>query len=176
MRFRFMLVPIIAAAVIPGAAMASETFLSVEEAQQLIFPGASFTPADITLSDADMERLRVTSDTTVFRAKVKLWKVSTGGWFFLDQVPGRDDRITYAVGLNADGSVKSMEVLICTGEYGQVRAAAWRRTFVGKRYHGAHQMKEFPNISGATLSAAHISQGVSRVLATYALFVAPKAG
>ena len=175
MRFLFTFAPVAVAAALSASSATAETFLSVEEAQQLIFPGAQFTPADFTLADADVEKLREASHATVFRAKVKLWSVSTGGWFFLDQVLGRDDRLTYAVGVNADGTLKSIELLECTGEYGQVRSAEWRRTFTGRRFQSVHLSKEIPNISGATLSAAHITDGVTRVLATYALFVASKA-
>lgn len=176
MRFEFMLIPVAAATLLPASPAAAETFLSVEEAQQLMFPGATFAPADFTLSPADMDRLRTTSGTTVYRARQKLWKVSTGGWFFLDQVPGREDRITYALGLDARGAIKSIEVLVCVGEYDQVRNPAWRRLFMGKRYHAAHLMSEIPSLSGATLSSAHVSDGVTRLLATYALFIAPRPG
>ncbi len=175
MWFRFMLAPVAVATLLSSPVAVAETFLSVEEAQQLIFPGAQFTVADFTLSEADVDKLREASHATVFRAKVKLWSVSTGGWFFLDQVLGRDDRLTYAVGMNEDGTLKSIEILECTGEYGQVRSAEWRQTFTGKRFQSVHLSKEIPNISGATLSAAHIADGVTRVLATYALFVASKA-
>jgi hypothetical protein len=101
--------------------------------------------------------------------------VSTGGWFFLDQVPGRDDRITYAVGLAADGSLKSIEILVCLSEWDQVRGT-WRQHFFGRRHSNVHLSKEVPSISGATMSAAHVTDGVTRILATYALFVAPRSG
>lgn len=150
-------------------------FLTIAQAQQLIFPGAQLTAADITLTDAQADALARTSGTTVYRNQVKIWRVSTGGWFFVDQVPGRDDRVTYAVGLTPNGSIKAIEVMVCDPGYDQVRGP-WRRHFVGKRYTRAHLSKEIPNITNSTLSVGHVIDGVTRILATYAMFIAPKQG
>ena len=90
-------------------------------------------------------------------------------------VPGRDDRITYALGLNADGSIKAIEVLVCVAEYDQVRGD-WRRNFVGRRFSRSHLGESIPNISGSTLSVAHMADGITRLLATHALFLAPGQG
>lgn len=175
MRFRFLTAPAAVAAALAANPAGATNFLTLPEAQQLIFPGARFTPADIVLTDAQADTLARVSGTTVYRNQLKIWKASTGGWFFLDQVPGRDDRITYALGVNPDGSVKAMEVLVCLSEYDQVRGN-WRKAFIGKRYSRAHLSKTIPSISGATFSVEHLTDGVTRILAAYALFVAPKQG
>lgn len=176
MHHRFLLLPpaYVASALVALPAAATN-YLALAEAQQLIFPGAEFTPADLTLTDEQAEQLGRVSGTTVYRNTVKVWKVSTGGWFFLDQVPGRDDRITYALGLNADGSIKAVEVLVCVSEYDQVRGD-WRQNFVGRRFSRVHLGSEIPNISGSTLSVAHMADGITRLLATHALFIAPRKG
>jgi hypothetical protein len=176
MRFRFTLVPAAAIASLAAAAPATATtFLSLQQAKQLIFPGANLTPADLTLTDDQVAMLEKVSGATVYRNQIKAWKASTGGWLFLDQVPGRDDRITYAVGIGTDGAIKDLEVLTCISEYDQVRGP-WRRLFVGKKFHHAHLSTEMPNVSGATMSAGHMMDGVTRLLATYALFYANKQG
>ncbi len=167
--------PACVASALAGMPAVAADYLSVAEAQRLIFPRAQFTQADLTLTDPQADELGRVSGTTVYRKQVKVWRVSTGGWFFLDQVPGREDRITYAVGVDADGSIKSIEVLACDAEYDQVRGP-WSRNFVGRHYSRVHLSKAVPNISGATLSAAHIADGVTRILATYALFLAPRDG
>jgi hypothetical protein len=177
MRFNFFLVPVAVAGLIAPVTANADTYLTAAEAQQIMFPGASFAPADFTLSDQQMGQLQAATGSTVFRAQVKMWRVSTGGWFFLDQVPGRDDRITYAVGLDREGKLKSIEILVCSDEYDQVRNPGWRHAFVGKMFRkGDHLSAEIPNLSGTTLSSAHITDGVTRVLATYAMFVAPRFG
>ena len=173
MHFRFLLLPpAYVATALAAMPVAATNYLALAEAQQLIFPGAEFTPADLTLTDEQAEQLGRVSGTTVYRNTVKVWKVSTGGWFFLDQVPGRDDRITYALGLNPDGSIKAVEVLVCVV---RVRPGARRLAahFAGRRFSRIHLGGEVPNISGSTLSVAHMADGVTRLLATHALFIAP---
>ncbi len=48
----------------------------------------------------------------------QVWRVSGGGWFIVDEVVGKHEFITYAVGLNADGSVKQIEVMDYRETYG----------------------------------------------------------
>jgi hypothetical protein len=173
MRFEFILAP--AALVAAGTAHA-DNFLSVEEAQKLMFPGATFTPADLTLVPGQVEELIKVTQTTVFHSKVKAWRVSGGGWFFVDQVIGRDDRVTYALGLDEHGAVKDVEVLVCVPGYDKVREPRWLDQFRGKRYGDPGDLiGQVSIISGTTLTSSHITEGVKRLLATYALFMAPGA-
>jgi len=100
--------------------------------------------------------------------------VSAGGWFIVDQVIGKHEFIPFAVAIDADGSVKQIEILEYREAYGgQVKNPAWRAQFTGKR-HGASLTlrKDIQNISGASLSSRHITDGVKRLLATYALVLA----
>jgi hypothetical protein len=99
--------------------------------------------------------------------------VSGGGWFFLDQVFGRDDRITYAIGLDANGAVKGLEILVCESGYEGVRSPRWLGQFDGVTQSTAAGLGErIANISGTTLSVNHITEGVRRVLATHSLYLA----
>ena len=172
MRSRFLLFP---AALIAAAPAHADTYLTIEKAQQLIFPGATFEKADFTMSEKQVEELMAKTQATVFRSKVIAWKVSTGGWFLLDQVPGRDDRVTYAIGIGPDGKLKSIEILICLPSYGRVRDVEWRDMFRGRRHgEGGDLFNEIPNITGSTLTVGHITEGVKRLLATYSLFIESK--
>jgi hypothetical protein len=173
MRFQFALcVP----AIVIAAPAYAEDFLTIEQSQALIFPGAQFTPSDFVLSDDQIARLIGDTQAPIWRRQIKVWRVSTGGWFFIDQVIGRDDRITYAVGLDSAGAVKGVEILTCLLKYDGIRRQDWLAQFVGKRYSKADLINQVGTISGSTLSTTHITEGVKRVLATYALFVAPKVG
>ena len=165
------MIPVIAASTVSANEAHAKRYLTVEQAQKLIFPGAKLTPADFSITNQQADRLAKISGTTVYRNQIKMWRSSTGGYFILDQVPGRDDRITYAVGLNPDGTVKGVEVLECLAEYDQVRGN-WRKLFYGKRFRNVHLSKEISNISGTTLSVQHLTDGITRILATYALFIA----
>ena len=54
--------------------------------------------------------------------------------------------------------------------------AAWRAQFVGKRADAPLKLgADIKNISGATLSSKHITDGVKRLLVTHALVLAPLA-
>jgi hypothetical protein len=170
MRWQLMLIP--PALVAPAVAQAS-AYVTVEEAQKALFPGASFTPADLVLDQAQVEELLRVARSPVLRSRVKAWRVSDGGWFILDQVFGRDDRITYAIGLDASGAVKGLEILVCESGYDGVRSSRWLAQFDGVTQSGADSLGErIANISGTTLSVNHITEGVRRVLATHALFLA----
>jgi hypothetical protein len=129
-------------------------YLSVEQAQQAIFPGARFTMEALALPDAPRR---------------KLWRVSEGGWFIVDAVLGKHELITYAVGLGADGSVRGVEILEYLESYGyQIRDAAWRRQFAGKTARDPLKLdQDIRNISGATLSCRHVTDGIKRLLGFY---------
>jgi len=147
------------------------TYLTVEQAQQAIFPGAKLTEAFLTLSDAQRQQIEKASGVNVPRKEVRVWRAPAGGIFVVDEVIGKHEFITYAVGLNADGGVKQIEVMDYRESYGyEIRNERWRRQFVGKTAADTLRLDEdIRNISGATLSCRHIAEGVRRLLATYAV-------
>jgi Na+-translocating ferredoxin:NAD+ oxidoreductase RnfG subunit len=146
-------------------------YLNVEQAQAAIFPGAKLISADVKLTDAQRKVIEKLTDVRVRNLDQKVWRVDGGGWFILDEVLGKHEFISYAVGLNADGSVKQIEVMDYRETYGgQVRDESWRAQFTGKK-HGA-KLKlddDIKNVSGATLSCRHITDGVKRLLAFHEL-------
>lgn len=145
------------------------TYLTVEQAQQAIFPGANFTQAYVTLSDAQQREIERRTDVNVRHKEVRAWKVSGGGYLVVDEVLGKHEFITYAVGLNADGTVRQIEIMDYRESYGyQIRDLEWRRQFVGKNAAAPLKLdRDIRNISGATLSCRHITDGIKRVLATH---------
>ena len=137
--------PAAAAIAIAGPAYAVQ-YLSVEEAQMAAFPSGRF---------AEVQAGRV-------------WKTSTGGVFVLDHVIGKHLYIDYAVALEG-GRVKRVDILAYRESYGgEVRSPSWLAQFVGKT--AASPLKvggDIRNISGATLSSLHVTEGVKRILGTY---------
>ncbi len=87
----------------------------------------------------------------------------------IDVVLGKHEFITYAVAISSDGKVKDIEIMDYRETIGsQVRDAAWRKQFVGKTSKDKiHLDRDIQNISGATMSSNHITNGVRRVLQTY---------
>ena len=100
------------------------------------------------------------------------------GWLIVDRVIGKSELITYAVALDARGAVISVEVLDYRESHGgEIRLAPWRKQFVGKT--GADPValnQDIKNISGATLSCRHITEGVQRLLRLYAVALQRGAG
>lgn len=161
----------------PMAARAT-TYLTIEQAQKLMFPGQALAPAFATLSDAQVAAIQRDSGVHVLDRQVKAWRAANGGWFIADRVVGKHEFITFALALDPTGAVRDVEILDYRESYGdQVRGAAWRAQFTGKRRGAPLKLgDEIKNISGATLSSKHVTDGVKRLLSTYALVLKPAAG
>ena len=154
----------------PGLAWAT-AYLSLEQAQQVIFPQAKLRESSLMLTPEQRKAVEKVSGVKVRAIEVRAWRAEGGGWFIVDEVIGKHEFITYAVGLNADGSVKQIEVMDYRENYGsEVRKPEWRGQFAGKK-HGAKLKLEddIKNVSGATLSCRHVTEGVKRLLALHEL-------
>jgi hypothetical protein len=162
---------------LPVAALSAPAYatayLTIEQAQQLMFPGQVLTPAFVALTDAQRAAIAARAGVAVPGAELRLWRAPDGGCFIADEVVGKHELIGYALGLNADGSVRQVEILAYRESYGwEIRNQAWRRQFVGKTAGDPVLLdRDIRNISGATLSSRHVTEGVRRLLATYALVV-----
>ncbi len=173
MRSRFVLMPFATLAIVAPAHAA--VYLSIAQAQALMFPGATLTPEFRELTREQASAIEKASGVDVRSRDLRIWRVSSGGWFIADEVVGKHEFIPFALGLDAGGAVKAVEILEYPESYGsQIRNPAWRDQFTGKR-HGAKLAlaKDIQNISGATLSSRHITDGIKRLLATYAIAIAP---
>jgi hypothetical protein len=161
------------AALISSASCAT-TYLTVEQAQALMFPNARFAPDFRTLTDAQAAAIEKDSGVNVRNRGLQVWRVSTGGWFIADDVVGKHEFITFALGLDPTGAVKDIEILEYRESYGsEVRQPEWRAQFTGKRQGAKLKLDDdIKNISGATLSSKHITDGVKRLLSTYAIVLA----
>jgi hypothetical protein len=164
--FAFVALPI--SALIAPSAFAVQ-YLTVDQAQRAIFPGKSFTAVPVKLTGVQRKAIEHASGVRVLRDEQQLWRVSGGGWFIVDEVVGKHEYITYAAGLTADGSVKQIEIMDYRETYGgQIRDQNWRAQFVGKTSRSTLKLdSDIKNISGATLSCRHITDGVKRLLAFY---------
>ncbi len=168
MRSHFAFIALPASALIAPSAFAVQ-YLNVEQAQKAIFPGNTFAATPIKLTGAQRKTIEQTGHVRVLKNEQQVWRVSGGGWFIIDEVVGKHEFITYAVGLNANGSVKQIEVMEYRETYGyEIRNEKWRAQFVGKTSRSALKLDDdIKNISGATLSCRHITDGVKRLLAFY---------
>jgi hypothetical protein len=145
-------VPAAAIMVVASPAYAAQ-YLSIDEARKQAFPSA-------------------TNFTEVQPGRV--WKAEAGGrvagLFILDRVIGKHLYIDYAVALTPGGAVHRVEILQYRESYGgEINNQSWLAQFVGKTSSSSLRINDdIRNISGATLSSTHVTEGVKRVLAAYA--------
>jgi Na+-translocating ferredoxin:NAD+ oxidoreductase RnfG subunit len=156
-----------------SAAFATQ-YLTAEQAQQAIFPEASaFKPANVQLNLAQMAQVEKIAGLA---ARSVAWRVFSAwkddqliGYVVFDEVIGKFELISYAVGILPDTSIRQIEILSYRESHGfEIRNTNWRRQFVGKSAQTASMINVgsgIANISGATLSCTHVTDGVRRIAA-----------
>ncbi len=141
-----------AAVVSISSAAHAVQYLTIPQAQKLAFPSATqFVEAQ----------------------PGRAWKAEAGGrligLFVFDHVIGKHLYIDYTVALDPAGRILRVDILQYRESYGgEVRQASWLAQFVGKTSASPLTVdQDIRNISGATLSSHHVTEGVKRILATY---------
>ena len=169
---RIIVLPVAALAICaPAQAL---VYLSIEQAQQLMYPNHALTALPLALTAEQTAAIERESGVKVYPGALRAWKADDGGYFFVDAVIGKHDLITYAVTLGADGRIRQTEVLEYREAYGgEIRNAHWRAQFTGRQHGDAVRIgRDIQNISGATMSCEHVTDGIRRILATYAIAIA----
>ena len=133
-----------------GSAAHAVQYLTLEQAQKGAFPSAtSFTVVQVD----------------------RIWRAETGGrllgFFIFDRVIGKHLYIDYSVALDASGRIRQIDILAYRESYGgEIRSPSWLAQFAGKSSASALQVgNDIRNISGATLSSHHVTEGVKRIMA-----------
>jgi Na+-transporting NADH:ubiquinone oxidoreductase subunit C len=140
------------AAAIMSIASPAHAYLSIDAARKQAFPSATH------FSEVQPGRV---------------WKAEAGGrvagFFVFDRVVGKHLYIDYAVALTPGGAVQRVDILQYRESYGgEINSPSWLAQFVGKTSGSALRINDdIRNISGATLSSTHVTEGVKRVLAAY---------
>lgn len=173
----FTVIPTAAVGLVAPGPVSATVYLTIQSAQQAMFPGSTFVPHLLSFTPEQRKAIAKASGVGSFEKVQRVWDVRAGsgraGWFIVDRVLGKHEMITYAVALTPDGAVKRVEILEYRETYGgEIRNPAWRQQFVGKRFGSAVQLdKDIKNISGATLSSRHVTDGIRRLLVTYQLLL-----
>ncbi|OYZ36499.1 MAG: FMN-binding protein [Polynucleobacter sp. 16-46-70] len=164
----------LATACIPMVAQA-KIYVSVHEAQALLFPNKTLSKNPILITDDLQEKLRSASSIRHPFQGDRIWRTTDGGWFIVDEVVGKHEMITYAVALSPSGNITGIEVMEYVESYGyEVAEAQWRQQFTGKSAANPIKLNhDIQNIGGATLSCKHLTDGVKRVAVFYELALKP---
>src|SRR6202047_1223064 len=125
-------------------------YLSLAEAQRHAFPSAT----NFSVVQADR----------ICRAEAGGRVV---GFFIFDRVIGKHLYIDYSVALDPSGRIRQVDILQYRESYGgEIRSPSWLAQFVGKTNSSQLQVgSDIRNISGATLSSHHVTEGVKRIMA-----------
>jgi len=159
-----------AVALAPTAAFAVD-YMSADEAAKLMFPQADrFEARTLTLDAAQLQQLQaagVAPRSARWQVRVAQRDGTTLGYVVVDDVIGKFELISYAVGIGSDGAIRQVEVLSYRESHGhEIRLPAWRKQFVGKDASAPLRVgDDIANISGATLSCSHVTEGVRRIVA-----------
>ena len=141
-------------------------YMSFAQAQE-------FIAAPVSLTAEQIQRLTQQSGVDVRCAHFKVWQAQAAGkllgWFILDQMIGMHEYMTYAVGINPDGTLRQFQIVEYREAYGyQVRELKWRDQFVGKTIADKLEVgADIANIGGATLSCRHLTDGIKQLLALH---------
>lgn len=157
-------------------------YLSVDAAQKALFVQAErFDEFVLALNPAQKQAVTGLAGPQPPHRSIRAWKAMRAdevlGYVFVDEVLGRQDMITYAVGIDASGRLGSLEVLSYRESHGgEIRGNAWRNQFVGRQgLDQLHFGTDIKNIAGATLSCEHVTQGVRWVSALWQVALRPAA-
>ena len=166
MRVSWIMLP---AALAASTSSYAAVYLTVAQAQAALFPGARLASVEVKLTAEQRRAIEKAGGVRVRATELRVWRVEGGGWFIIDDVLGKHEFITYAVGLTADGSVRGVEIMEYRETYGdEIRGEKWRAQFIGKTTASPVKLdQDIKNISGATISCRHVTDGVKRLLATY---------
>lgn len=165
----------------PGAVAA--TYLTVEAAQRALFPDAdAFT--ELALAPTADQLLSITdaSGAQAPHGELRVWAARRAGTVighvFVDNVIGRADYITYAVGIDARGALLPVEILEYRESHGgEIRNKRWLAQFAGRTTPAELEFRaDIKSIAGATLSSEHVTQGVRRLLAMWQILIRPAGG
>ena len=147
-------------------------YLTAEQAQKVLFPEASsFRDATLQLNAAQMREVEKLSGLP---ARSVGWRVFAAyresellGHVVIDDVIGKYELISYAVALSPQAAVRQVEILAYRESHGfEIRSPAWRKQFAGKTAQAGLTVGDgIANISGATLSCTHVTDGVRRIAA-----------
>jgi len=160
---------VLAAAAVPASVCAATYATADDVAHRAFKTATAFADVLVTLPPEDAAALAAPGGAP--HGALRTIEARQGdavlGRVIVDSVVGKFEQIDYAVALDASGKVLSVEILVYREGHGsEVRLPAWRNQFVGKTTADPIRTgSDIANISGATLSCTHVTDGVHRLVA-----------
>ena len=167
----------------PAAIVAAADYLSLDAAQKAVYPDAdAFQEVVVKQTPQQIAALMAAAGPQPPHGTIRIFKATRNGsvlgHVFVDEVIGRESLITYAIGIDADGALRNLEIMSYRESHGgEVRNPGWRAQFDHRDSLDQLRFRtDIKNISGATLSSEHVTQGVRWLLALWQATLRPAAG
>ncbi len=148
-----------------------DVYLANEEAAKLMFPESekiryevlTLTPDQKTLIE---QRIKWRFPEEFFECFIGETNGKVDGWAIIQHTIGKHKPMSYMVGVDPEGEVTNVEVLIYRESRGsEVRKKRFNYQYEGKDVHDPIRInRDVINISGATMSVRSMSAGVKRAL------------
>lgn len=165
---------LIIASLLPVQVVVAADYLSVDAAQRAVYPQAdTFQEVILNRTPEQQQALLALAGPQPPHGIIRIWRATRNGellgHLFVDEVIGRQSLITYAVGIDVSGALRNLEIMAYRESHGgEIRNAAWREQFSNRSDLGQLRFRaDIKNISGATLSSEHVTQGVRWLLALW---------
>ena len=170
----------VSTAILPAQIVVASTYLTTEAAQRALFPAAqTFDALTLAPTAEQMKAVKGVAGLQAPHGALRAWTARQAGnivgYVFVDEVVGREDFITYAVGIDTQGKLRPVEILEYRESHGgEIRNKRWLAQFAGRAAQGELRFRaDIKNIAGATLSSEHVTAGVRRILALWQIVVNP---
>jgi FMN-binding domain len=167
----------------PAALVVAADYLSLDAAQKAVYRDAdAFQEVVVTQTPEQINTLAALAGPQPPHGTIRIFKATRNGsvlgHVFVDEVIGRENLITYAIGIDTDGALRNLEIMSYRESHGgEVRNPGWRAQFDHRdSLDQLHFRADIKNISGATLSSEHVTQGVRWLLALWQATLRPPAG
>jgi hypothetical protein len=178
------LVPgVIFASLSPVPIVVAAEYLSIHAAQHSIYPDAdAFQEVALRQSPDQLQAILSRAGPQPPHGTIRIWSATRNGvplgHMFVDEVIGRQSLITYALGIDTSGRIRDLEIMTYRESHGgEIRNPAWRGQFAHRSDLDQLRFRtDIKNISGATLSSEHVTQGVRWLVALWQAALRPSDG
>lgn len=163
----------VCAALLMGGTAWSTVLITVEEALELIFPGATTDRQTLFMSEQQREEIGRLSGSEVKSSLATRFE-ATGesgavlGWAYLDTHPVRTLPETLMIVLDVEGSVRRVEVVTFREPIEYMPRVGWYGQYEGQVLDDDLALKRnIRPVTGATLTARATTEAVRRILALH---------
>lgn len=148
-----------------------DVYLANEEAARLMFPESEKIRYEVLTLTRDQktlieQRIKWRFPEEFFECFIGETGGKVDGWAIIQHTIGKHKPMSYMVGVDPDGEVMNVEVLVYRESRGsEVRKKRFNFQYEGKDVHDPIRInRDVINISGATMSVRSMSAGVKRAL------------